>query len=181
MTIPLITLGALSLVAGLIGIPHLIGEIIPGHPHNFLLDWMTPAIANLKWPHYSSVIEWSLMGISVGAAGVAAWLAYQGYILKPEALKHWVDKMRPLQKASENKYYVDEFYYGKIINPLIELSKGLWAYIDVNFIDKITYLVSDLIRSAGGGLRALQNGNLQQYALYIVMGVVASIVFMVVS
>lgn len=181
MTIPLTILAVLSLVGGLIGIPHLIGEILPGHPQNHLFNWMAPAIANLKWPHLSGVLEWSLMGISVGAAGVAAWLAYAGYILKPEALKNCVARIKPLQEASANKYYVDEFYYGKIIDPLIELSKGLWAYIDVNFVDKITYLVSDLIRSAGGGLRSLQNGSLQQYALYIVMGVVISIVFMVVN
>lgn len=181
MTFPLVILGILSLFAGLIGIPHLIGEILPGHPQNLLLEWLTPAVATLKWPHLSPVIEWSLMGISVGAAGLSGWLAYMGYIAKPELLREFVGKIKPLQQASENKYYVDEFYFGKIINPLIEFSRGLWAYIDVNFVDKCTYLISDFIKTAGGGLRALQNGNLQQYALYIVVGVVASLIFMVVN
>ena len=79
-----------------------------------------------------------------------------------------------------NKYYVDEFYFARIINPIVELGRGLWSYIDVNFVDKMTYWATDLINSAGGGLKAIQSGNLQQYALYMALGVVGIIFFMVV-
>ena len=74
-----------------------------------------------------------------------------------------------------NKYFVDEFYFGYIINPLLDASRGLWAYVDVNFIDKATYLAGDLVKGAGQTMRTLQNGNMQQYALYIAMGVAATI------
>jgi NADH-quinone oxidoreductase subunit L len=162
-----------------VGIPHVIAAVLPGHPHNLLLDWVTPVIAEIKWPHYSAAIEWSLMGISVGAAGVSAALAYTCYVHGPAWFKKLHEKIKPLHTTVENKYYVDEFYFGKIINPLVEISRGLWAYIDVNFVDKTTYLISDLIVSAGGGLRSLQSGNMQQYALYIALGVVGVILYLV--
>jgi NADH-quinone oxidoreductase subunit L len=181
MTIPLVVLGVLSVIGGWIGIPHVIGEVIPGHPHNYLLEWVSPVIAAIKWPHFSAAIEWSLMGISVGIAGLSATLAYQAYTYHPEWIQKFVGKIRPVHRFVENKYFVDEFYFGKIINPLIDLSKGLWAYIDVNFVDRLTYLISDFIRSAGQGLRSIQSGNLQQYALYVAIGVVSTIIYLVVA
>ncbi len=180
MTVPLIVLAVLSAVGGWLGIPELISEILPWHPHNILHEWMHHAVASVKLNHYSMVIEWSLMGISVGIAGVSAWLAYDFYVRRPEVPKELAEKAGPLYTLISNKYFVDEFYFDKIINPIVDLSRGLWGYIDVNFIDKITYLASDLVTSAGGGLKAIQSGNVQQYALYMALGLVGIIIFMVV-
>jgi len=181
MTIPLIVLAGLSLVGGWIGIPHVVAAIVPGHPPNVLLEWVKPAITNIAWPHYSAVVEWSLMGISLAAAGLSAWFAYMSYAVNSERLVKIQAKLGPLKDVVANKYYVDEFYFAKIINPLVELSKGLWAYIDVNFVDKATYAIAGLINNAGAGLRVIQSGNLQQYALYISLGLACLIMFMVVG
>ena len=75
------------------------------------------------------------------------------------------------------KYLVDEFYFGFIINPLVSVSRTLWYYIDVNLIDKTTYVVTDLVRGAGSVVKSLQNGNMQQYAMYIGVGVVVALSF----
>ncbi|OFZ19334.1 MAG: NADH-quinone oxidoreductase subunit L [Bdellovibrionales bacterium RBG_16_40_8] len=180
MTVPLIVLAVLSVVGGWIGIPHVIGKILPGHPENLIHEWLMPVIATINWPKISAATEWSLMGISVGAAGVSAWLAYECYIKNPDLIANIVKKIKPLHHAVANKYFVDEFYFSWIINPIIDLSKGLWVYIDVNFIDNITYILADLIKSAAGALKTIQNGDLQQYALYIVFGVVGSLIYLVV-
>jgi NADH-quinone oxidoreductase subunit L len=180
MTIPLIVLAGLSIVGGWVGIPESISSLIPGHPGNFLEGWTESAIAHVHLGQFSSLIEWALMGISVAAVGVAAWFAYDCYILHPQRTKDIAAKAGGAYNLVSNKYYVDEFYFGKIINPLVEVSRGLWAYIDVNFVDKITYLISDLVTSAGGGLRAVQSGDMQQYALYMALGVIGIIFFMVV-
>lgn len=181
MTLPLMVLAVLSVVGGWVGIPHVIGGILPGHPENFLLNWVKPVVAAVNWPHASAAMEWSLMGISLGVAGLSAWLAYQGYIRKPEIIQNIVVKIKPLKRASENKYYVDEFYTNGVIQPLVDMSRGLWAHIDVNFIDRITYLLSSVVTGAGAGLRSLQNGNLQQYAFYVALGILGTILFLVVS
>ena len=87
-------------------------------------------------------------------------------------------KAEEAHRVVSNKYFVDEFYFGKIIDPIVEMSKGLWVHVDVSFIDKITYWLSDVVLSAGGGIRALQNGNLQQYAMYIVMGIAGCVLIL---
>jgi NADH-quinone oxidoreductase subunit L len=172
MTIPLIVLGVLSVVGGWIGIPHVIGEVLPGHPGNLFHNWLEPAIARTEPVHGAAVVEWALMGISVGLAGIAAWTAYEFYVIHPERPKAVARSLGPVYKAVENKYYVDEFYFAWLINPLVEVSKGMWLYIDVNFIDKITYLAGDLVSGAAQFVRTVQNGKTQSYAMYMAVGVV---------
>lgn len=180
MTLPLIILSGLSIVGGWIGIPHLLATVIPGHPENWLDHWITPYIAQMKWPEMPHILEWSLMGISVGAAGISAWFAYYIYVKRPEIVKKIAGEIKPVHNLVENKYFVDEIYFSYIIDPIVKMSKHTWEFIDVNFIDKITYLLSDLVVSAGGALRSLQNGNLQQYVFYVILGVAGVLLFMVV-
>jgi NADH-quinone oxidoreductase subunit L len=175
MSIPLIILAVLSVVGGWIGIPHVIGAILPGHPGNWLEHWfhgviMEPAAAH-GGVHPSAALEWSLMGISVSLAALSALLAYNFYVVNPERPKAFAAKIGGLYTLVYNKYFVDEFYFARIINPLVEASRGLWAYIDVNFIDKTTYVVSDMVRGVGSAAKSFQNGNMQQYAMYIALGV----------
>jgi NADH-quinone oxidoreductase subunit L len=125
--------------------------------------------------HASTALEMSLMGISVSLAALSAILAYNFYVVAPEKPARLVSHFKGLYNLVYNKYFVDEFYFGKVINPLVRASKELWASVDVNFIDKATYKLSDLVRGLGSAMRTLQNGNMQQYALYIAMGVAATI------
>jgi NADH-quinone oxidoreductase subunit L len=179
MLIPLCVLAVLSVIGGWIGIPHVIGEFLPWHPHNHLEDWLKASVHMIQLPKISHVVEWSLMGVSVGIAGLSAFAAYELYVRRPELPKLITNKIKGTYNLVSNKYFVDEFYFKYIIDPLIDISRGLWAYIDVNFVDKTTYWVSDLVRSSGSGMRALQNGNFQQYAMYIVIGLAAILFFVV--
>ncbi len=172
MTIPLIVLGILSAVGGWIGIPHVIGEILPGHPGNVFHHWLEPVIAKVEAGHASVLVEWALMGVSVSLAAIAAWFAYDSYVHKPERTKSIAKALGPIYKLVEGKYFVDEFYLARIINPLVESSQALWLYIDVNFIDKITYFVSDLVSGMAQFVKTVQNGKTQSYALYMALGVV---------
>jgi len=177
MTIPLIVLALLSVVGGWVGIPHVLGEILPGHPANWLEHWFEGAIRAPAGGegHGSAVIEMSLMGISTAVAALCALWAYFFYVVAPEKPAQVAARLGGLYRLVANKYFVDEFYFDKIINPLVAGSRGLWAYVDVNFIDKATYLASDMVKGLGSMARTLQNGNMQQYALYIAMGVAATI------
>ena len=176
MTIPLMALGFLSLVGGWIGIPHVISEVLPGHPPHVLEHWLEPVLVAVK-PHGTAAMEWGLMGLSVALAAVSASFAYTFYVKHPERPKALAERFKKTHDMLYNKYFVDEVYFARIINPLIDISKGLWAHIDVNFIDKTTYKLTDFVRSTGTGLKALQNGSLQQYATYIALGVVVLIVY----
>jgi NADH-quinone oxidoreductase subunit L len=172
MTIPLIVLGLLSVIGGWVGIPHVLGEVLPGHPANLFEHWLEPVIAQIEAGHGSELMEWSLMGISVGLAGVSAWFAYDNYILHPERPPAVAKGLGRFYTAVSNKYYVDELYFGYLINPLVRGSKALWLYIDVNFIDKCTYWAGDLVAGLASLVKTVQNGKTQSYAMYMALGVV---------
>lgn len=177
MTIPLLVLAGLSLVGGWIGLPHAITALMPG-TGNVLHHWLEYYLVEPEIPHGPLVLEWALIGISVSIAGLSAWYAYYSYMVRTDLPEKITQKIKPAYEFAANKYYVDEFYFSKIINPTVDLSKGLWAYIDVNLIDRTTHWITDVIKSSGGALRSIQNGNVQQYALYITLGVVVTIIFM---
>ncbi len=181
MTLPLIVLATLSVVGGWIGIPHVLGQFIPGHPENYLEHWLEPVLAKVAMTEGSTILEFALMGISVSVAGIAAWFAYDFYVLHPERPKRIAAWFGKVHETVANKYYVDEIYNAWIIQPTVEGSKALWAYVDVNFIDRTTYFVSDVIMGAGSMLRAIQNGRTQQYALYIALGVAVTVSWVLVG
>jgi NADH-quinone oxidoreductase subunit L len=176
MTIPLIVLGILSVIGGWIGIPHVIGEVL-GHIPNIWEQWFEHSIRSVQIPHADANTEWMLMGISVGLASLSAFLAYHFYVQAPEKPAVLAAKLKGLHKLIYNKYFIDELYFGGIINPLVRLSKQIWFYIDVKFIDRATYVAADLVRGGGFMVRGLQNGNIQQYALYISLGLVLTLSF----
>lgn len=171
MTIPLIVLGVLSVIGGWVGIPHVLANFIPGHPGNWLEGWFEHVIREpVGEGVHSSTVEMSLMGISVSLAALSALLAYNFYVTKPDRPARLVSKIQGLYRLVFHKYFVDEFYFARIINPLVDSSRALWAYVDVNFIDRTTYVVSDVVRGVGSAAKSFQTGNLQQYAMYIALG-----------
>lgn len=174
MTIPLIVLGVLSVIGGWIGIPHVIGEVFGGIP-NVWEHWLHPLIKEVPAAaegHHDASLEWTFMAISVGLAAVSAIVAFQMYVRKPGSAEKVAQGLGPVYKAIYHKYFVDEAYFGAIINPLVKFSRVLWYYVDVNFIDKCTYWVSDVVKGGGSLVRSLQTGNMQQYAMYIGIGLV---------
>jgi NADH-quinone oxidoreductase subunit L len=176
MTGPLIVLGILSVVGGWIGIPHVISEILPENPMNFLETWLEPVIRPIPGlAHAAPETEWILMGTSVGIALISAIVAYQFYIKRPEAPKKFANMLGPVYRLVDRKYLVDELYFKTLINPLVRLSKNMWYFVDVNVIDKMTYWMSDLISGGGQLIRTSQTGNMQQYAMYIGVGLVIAI------
>ncbi len=181
MTGPLIVLGILSVIGGWMGIPHVISAILPGEPINFFETWLEPIVKTVPgMAHANPETEWLLMGISVSLAFVSALVAYQFYIKSPEAPKKMAKALGPAYRLIEKKYLVDEFYFGAIINPLVSFSKRTWYFLDVNVIDKFTYILSDLMVGGGQLIRTSQTGNMQQYAMYIGVGlvIVISIIIM---
>ncbi len=181
MTIPLMVLAVLSVIGGWVGIPHVISEYI-GHVPNLWEHWLSPLIRELPQAegavHESQeALEFGLMAISVGVAALSALAAYVMYTKKEGSSEKVAKTFGPVYNLVNNKYFVDEMYFAGIINPIISGSKNLWLYIDVNLIDKATYKITDLVRGGGTFVRSLQNGNMQQYAMYFGLGVVIALSF----
>jgi NADH-quinone oxidoreductase subunit L len=178
MTIPLIILAVLSVLGGWVGIPHLIGSALPWHPENLWEHWLhfkitpVPGLAEAEASQ-----EWALMATSVCLASLSAIIGYNLYAKKSAIPANFAKSIGPIHRLVSEKYYVDELYELSVIKPLVQFSKNLWMYVDVNFIDKCTFWITDIIKGAGQMVRTLQNGNLQQYALYMAMGLIVFLSF----
>jgi NADH-quinone oxidoreductase subunit L len=172
MWLPLAILAVFSTIGGWIGIPAVIG----GGP-NWLERWFEGVIQEptaFGEGIHSATLEWSAMGISLSLAVIMAVLAYTFYVTNPSLPGRFVSRIQGVYRLIYHKYFVDEFYFGRIIDPLVEASRGLWAYVDVNFIDRTTFVVGDVVRGVGSTAKSFQNGNLQQYAMYIALGLAAT-------
>jgi NADH-quinone oxidoreductase subunit L len=181
MTGPLVVLGALSLLGGLLNLPALppfnLGGLVPEH----LLDhWLEPvvgapalAITNGVAPHLEHSTEYMLVGaaIAVGIVGIiGAFL-----VLKPDRLttKAAAPAPRGAGKVLENKYYVDEAYDAAVVRPVVQGSrKLLWRGIDVGLIDGLFVNgAAWLARGFAWAGSQVQSGQLGTYAWAIVVGV----------
>ncbi|MBY0314159.1 MAG: NADH-quinone oxidoreductase subunit L [Bdellovibrionales bacterium] len=181
MWIPLAILAILSVFAGWLGVPHVLGEILPGHPGNWLEHWLAPVIRPIpNLGHADPTLELTLMGISVVLALVSATLAFVIYAKKPSAADKMAKSLGPIYRMVYNKYWVDEIYQKILLSPLIVLSKKLWIWVDVNFIDRATYKTTDMIKSSGDAVRSMQTGQLQTYAFAVLIGVVIAMVFLMI-
>jgi NADH-quinone oxidoreductase subunit L len=171
MTGPLLLLGVLSAVGGIINIPELFGG------GAWLHHWLEPitqaSAALLPEAHLSHTTEWMLVGVAVavGLLGiVGAWR-----LLKPESLvpKAQAPEERGFARVLSNKWYVDEIYDGLIVRPLVWLSREvLWKQIDQRAID------GGVVNGAARGAKALgwtnrwlQNGQVTLYVAAFVIGV----------
>jgi NADH-quinone oxidoreductase subunit L len=179
MTVPLIILAVLSVFGGWIGVPHVIGHLV--HIPNILEHWYGPMINPVPGMETANAaLEWTMMGISVGIALCSVILAYLLYIKEPGKTAELMAKIPRLYKLVLDKYRVDELYDDYIVHPIVRLSKNLWTHVDVGFIDRATYSLVDFVKATGSSMKSLQSGNLQQYAMYMMVGL-ATISLMILS
>jgi len=83
----------------------------------------------------------------------------------------------PFEKVLSNKYYVDELYGVIVINPIKKFSTISANIIDKYIFDGAVNGIGSQVKKIGSGLRALQTGDIQTYALMMVMGLLVLIFF----
>ncbi|MFU8856038.1 MAG: NADH-quinone oxidoreductase subunit L [Deferrisomatales bacterium] len=188
MTGPLWILALLSVVGGWIGIPAALGGA--NHFHHWLapvLDVGSQAgvhaaaeMAGAAGEHgaaHHDPVEYVLMFLSVAYALLGILGAYFLYLLKPDLPKAIAEKCRGAYELLHNKYYVDEIYQAVFVDTCLSLATFLWAFWDVVVIDGIVNGTGYLVRTVGGGLRQLQTGRVQGYALTILFGAVVVVAY----
>ncbi|MDZ7714606.1 MAG: NADH-quinone oxidoreductase subunit L [Balneolaceae bacterium] len=175
MTIPLWTLGGLSVVGGFIGVPNfLLSTFTHQEEHiNLLHNWLhtTTADFGLTLSHGA---EWALMGISILVAVSGVWLAFRMYGsgATEESDERLAHRFGGLYQTWQEKYNLDEFYQGVVIDPIVKLSdKGL-AVFDMKIIDGFVNTVGGIVRLFGSIFRYVQTGVTSSYALALVVGVI---------
>ena len=187
MTVPLTILAVLSVIGGYIGLPHVFGgsrferflEPVLGErgaqtAHDAAeAAHGAEAHAAETVHHGSAGLELTFMAISVIVALVGIWIAYMLYLKNPDAPGKLARKLRGLYKLSYNKYYMDEIYNATVVQPIKNTSDFfLWRFFDVGIIDGIVNGVAALMQYVSGKLRRLQSGLVQNYAFFMLLGVV---------
>jgi NADH-quinone oxidoreductase subunit L len=199
MWIPLAVLAALSVVGGWIGIPHALG----GHNyfeewlHPVIVK--LPGAAQAAEAHADVALELGLMALSVAIAGASILFALFVYRQRPSIADSARRALGGLPyRLSLNKYFVDEMYAVFPIGALLRLSRVLMG-VDAKGVDGVpngsarltqilssvsnwfdTYVVDLLVNLQGwivrGGsviFRSAQTGLVQNYALLMVLGLLA--------
>ncbi len=166
IAVPLVVLAVLSLVSGWVGIPSehlsLIGP--------FLAPVLTahPVAAHAE----NHALEYGLMLVSVLVAAAGVWLAHLFYVRSPELPARLAASAAGLYRLSLNKWYVDEVYDKLFVRPTVAAAEALWRVIDVLVIDGAVNGVARVTQAWAAALRVMQSGQLQHYALFMVVGAV---------
>ena len=172
MTIPLMVLAALALVGGFIGIPR---SLFGG---NAIEQWLEPvfASANSKLMISEHKVVWSeyaLMTLSVVVALAGVYAARIIYLKRMEIATAFVERYNKVYTLILNKYYVDEAYDKAVVNPIFIVSdKFLWKGIDVRVIDGLVNGSAGLVAKTAQGLRKIQSGIAQNYAIIFIGGII---------
>ncbi len=181
MTIPLMILAFLSVVGGFVGVPQsLLGS-------NALEHWLEPVFApaydKLRiTPHFVEIAEYILMALSVAVAAGAIYAARHVYLGREELAEHWKSKYALMYRVLFNKYYIDEAYDAAVVTPTVKLSEGfLWKGVDVAVIDGVVDGSAKLVALAARGIRLMQTGIAQQYAVVFVGGILFILLWLILN
>lgn len=154
MTVPLIILGVMSLIAGLLlngwiqgWLEHSTGQ----HPHETPLVQFTPI---------------GLLALAVVAVGVfLGWWLFKGEIARDEpATKN------PLVLVGRNDLYGDAINEHAVIQPTLGLARGL-AWFDKSAVDGVAMGSGTVATGLGQWLRKAENGYVRTYGLVLTAGV----------
>ena len=166
MTIPLIVLAVLSTVGGWVGLPH---GVLWG---NELAHYLEPALAVAHGGEHHlaglTVLLLTLLATSIALGSIA--LAYTMYIRSPGMADRVQDGVGPIHGVLWNKYYVDEIYQALLLGPYMKLSKFFWQTLDARGVDGFVNGAAHLTAAIGERVRRLQTGNVQAYALVMLVG-----------
>jgi NADH-quinone oxidoreductase subunit L len=172
------------------------GEALPNNHSGFNLAETIEAKL-----HSETATEWVFIIISLLVAGAGMGLGYLFYIKDTRLPDIWAKRLAPLYRASYNKYWIDEFFGWAFTRRTMDLARVVFAF-DSKVVDggvngsawltrlssRITgntdkYLVDGLVNAVGGFVvrlmspivRAAQTGLTANYALIMVIGLLAAI------
>ena len=199
MLTPLRVLAVLSVIGGFMGWPAVLWGA------NRFERFLAPVFDNPKVPephHYAHSVEIGLMAFSVGVAALGIYLAYRFYVKNPELPERLANSLRTAHTVLLNKYYVDELYGALFVNRTKNLGNGFSAFDqtvvdggvngsawltrttaegsrlwDIWVIDGFVNLMAFVVRLISYPVRVVQTGQVQSYALLIVLGLLGFVAY----
>jgi NADH-quinone oxidoreductase subunit L len=171
MTVPLMILAVLAVVGGYVGLPmHWLSGNVFG---NFL----EPVFGAAEEAHLAVGTEYALMAASSAVALVGLAIAYLFYIKQPGLPYLLAYQAGRLYEFIYNKYYVDELYEFLFVRPAVVFSTWMWRIFDMGVIDGLVNGAAEAVEANSGLWRRMQTGNAQQYAVSMVLGAMAILLY----
>jgi NADH-quinone oxidoreductase subunit L len=172
MTGPLVILGILSVVGGLLNLPAFAGG------HHALETWLEPVMAAanaampVEMPHGTT--EWLLIAAAVTVALIGLLLGWRTTLARPIPTAAAALPDTGFARVLFRKYYVDEIYDALMVRPLVAVSRWvLWKGVDQGLIDGVGANGSaSLARGLGWIGSRLQSGQLGFYMVVFLVGAV---------
>jgi NADH-quinone oxidoreductase subunit L len=175
MTGPVMVLGLLAVVGGLLNLPFKSLE--------FLTHWLEPVfegVPTIEATSFVSAFGLSTLSVAFGVVGilVAAALYRQG-VPAPDR-DPLPARLGPLTPVFQHAYYIDETIAAFVRGPALRFAEWLNRGFDLGVIDGAVNGVARLVRDTSMRLRRVQTGLVRNYALGVVLGAVALLVFLAV-
>ena len=200
MTVPLMILAAGAALVGFLGLPAWLGPNVFEHFLEPAFETRYQAAEGVD--QYAHSTELLLTAVSVALAAMGIYLAYHFFLQHKEKPAQWLERFRGVHQLIYNKYYVDETYdllfvdrtkdAGRFLAAfdsnvvdgavnssatMVRISAWISNQADIHIVDRIVNLVAEIIKFFSSILRKLQNGLVQQYALFFVIGIILVISF----
>ncbi len=170
MTLPLLLLAVPSTLVGLVGMPfdNYFEQFI--HPAGETAAQVVEQVEGFNWT------EFLIMGgSSVGIALIGITFASLMYLRGKIDAKAIAEKIKPLYEFSLNKWYFDNIYHKVFVMGLRRLARQVME-VDYRVVDGAVNLTGLVTLVSGEGLKYLENGRAQFYALIIFGGVLALVI-----
>jgi len=175
MTLPILVLAGLAAVGGLLSLPF--GGI------EFLSDWLDPTFERVQEIDVTSFVAaaiLSVISVLVALVGLLVALSlYREGIPTPEG-DPLPERLGVAGRLFQHAYYFDETIANVVRGPVTRGAELLNRGFDLGVIDGAVNGVATLVRQGGGRLRRVQTGLVRNYALGVVLGAVALLVFLAV-
>ncbi|MBD2304371.1 NAD(P)H-quinone oxidoreductase subunit 5 [Chroococcidiopsis sp. FACHB-1243] len=170
MALPLVVLAIPSMLIGLVGTPfaNYFEEFI--YPPN-----ETAAMAMEKAAEFEPTEFYTLAGASVGISLIGITLASLMYLwrkIDPAAI---AAKIQPLYELSLNKWYFDDIYDKVFVQGSRRLARQVME-VDYRVVDGAVNLTGFFTLISGEGLKYLENGRAQFYALIVFAAVLGMVI-----
>ena len=185
-------------MVGFLGLPAWLGPNVFEHFLEPVFETRYQAAEEI--PHYPHSTEILLTAVSVALAAMGIYLAYHFFLQHKEKPALWLEKFRGVHQLVSNKYYVDETYdllfvdrakdSGRLLSAfdknvvdgavngtatITRITAWISSQADIHIVDRIVNLVAQFFNFFSSVVRKLQNGLVQQYALFFVIGIILAI------
>ena len=173
MAMPVLVLAGLAVVGGLINIP------LKGL--EFLTEWLHPSFAGVHEIHPPSFWEGFALAaasVAVGIVGIALAVGLYRKGLAATDRDPAVERLGPLGRVFGHAYYFDAGVSRLVDGPLRRSATWLSETADARGVDGAVNGIGTLVQRGAMGLRRVQSGLVRSYALWIVIGTAALLLYL---